>query len=94
MNEEFSKVLSELVGSPVDMNFRQSFEKGGIDDSIILAIMQNKRLDRIADALEDISSRLAEACDRLQGIEETLGSCVCHNGRSHFLCITGNVSTN
>lgn len=57
-------------------------------------VNQEEQLARIAEALEDISGRLAEACDRLQGIEETLSVCVCHYGNNHFLCITGNISTN
>ena len=55
--------------------------------------IRQEPLERIADALESINSHLAEACDRLQGIEETLDSCICKYGNNHFLCITGNVST-
>lgn len=63
-------------------------------------VNQEEQLARIADALEGINTsldsincHLAEACDRLQGIEETLDSCICSYGNNHFLCITGNVST-
>lgn len=55
--------------------------------------MNWKLLTRIVEALEGINCDLAEACDRLQGIEETLDSCICKYGNNHFLCITGNVST-
>lgn len=94
MNEEFSKVLSELVGSPVDMDFKQSFEKGGIDNNIILAVMQNKRLDRITDALESISSSLLKISVSLYSLDKTLDGCTYTGQTGSFLRVTGSVSTN
>jgi len=46
-------------------------------------VNQEEQLVRIADALESINSHLAEACDRLQDIEETLDSCICKYGNNH-----------
>lgn len=93
MNEEISKILSELAGSQIDIDFKQSFENGGIDNSIILAVMQNKRLNRIAEALEAIDMDLSEISMSLKGIDQNLDNCISRYNGNSFLCITGNVST-
>ncbi|WP_300840530.1 hypothetical protein [uncultured Acetatifactor sp.] len=64
------------------------------------AVNHEEQLARIADALEginsnldSISSFLSEISVSLYSLDKTLDGCTCTNGRSHFLCITGNVST-
>lgn len=52
---EFEEILEELVGYPVDMDFKQGFEKDGIENDFIMKIMLCKKLDRIADALEKLN---------------------------------------
>ncbi len=91
--KELKQEYEQAVIALMNLNEGEEFEVN-ITDRTIAGLMMCKRLDRIGDALEDISSRIAEACDRLQGVEETLDSCVCDNGNNHFLCITGNISTN
>lgn len=56
--------------------------------------VQENPLVRIADALESISSILSEMSLSLDSIDQTLTGCIASNGNNHFLCITGNVSTN
>ncbi len=51
-------------------------------------------LERINDNLDSISSSLADVSVSLDSLDKTLDGCVSSNGNSHFLCITGNVSTN
>ncbi len=55
MNEEFSKMLSELIGYPVDVDFNKSFEGKGIDATTVIGLMLCSRLDRIAQLLGDVS---------------------------------------
>ena len=61
------------------------------------AVNHEEQLARIADALEGINSNLDSISSFLSEISvslyRTLDGCTCTNGRSHFLCITGNVST-
>lgn len=58
MNDEFRDTISEMVGYPIDISFKQIFEEDGILYSDVIALMQCKRLDRIADALERIADSL------------------------------------
>lgn len=55
MEEEFRETISEMVGYPVDISFKRIIEEDGILHSDVIALMQCKRLDRIADALERIA---------------------------------------
>lgn len=57
-------------------------------------VNQEEQLARIADALEGINCHLAEACDRLQGIEDMLDCCIFTNENGSFLRIAGSVETN
>lgn len=51
-------------------------------------------LTRITDALESISNSLSEISASLDSLDKILSSCTCAFKDNHFLCITGNVSTN
>jgi hypothetical protein len=62
--------------------------------------MNEELLTRLVKALEDINenldvinSSLADASVSIYKIEKNLDRCISVNGRSQFLCITGNVST-
>lgn len=64
-------------------------------------VNQEEQLARIAEALEgintsldSISGSLADVSVSLDSLDKTLDGCVSSYGNSHFLCITGNVSTN
>lgn len=58
MSDEFRDTISEMVGYPIDISFKQIFEEEGIRHSDVIALMQCKRLDRIADALKEINGTL------------------------------------
>lgn len=68
MNEEFRETINEMVGYPIDISFKRIFEEDGIAYSDVIALMQCKRLERIADALEGIQRSL-EAMESFAGIE-------------------------
>ena len=51
-------------------------------------------LERINDNLDSISSSLADVSVSLDSLDKNLDGCICTNGNSKFLCITGNISTN
>lgn len=57
------------------------------------AVDQEEQLARIADALESVSSFLSEISISL---DKTLDGCilVSQNGKSRYLCISGDVYTN
>ena len=93
MNEEFSKMLSELIGYPVDMDFKQSFEKNGINNDIVIATIQCRRFDRIAEALEGINNNLSEIVLSLDGLDKNLDGCISRTERGNLLCITGDITT-
>lgn len=57
-------------------------------------VNQEEQLARIAEALESINNNLSEIAISLDSLDKTLDSCICTYGNNHFLCITGNVSTN
>lgn len=67
---EFEKILEELVGYPVDMDFKQGFEKDGIENDFIVKIMLCKKLDRIADVLEKIEIDIACMQSSIDTIEQ------------------------
>lgn len=96
MNEEFREAISDMIGYPVDISFKQIFEEDGIKYSDVIAMMQCKRLDRIAEALESINSNLSEIVISLNSLDENIDGCisVSQNGKSRYLCISGDVYTN
>ncbi len=55
MNDEFRDTISKMVGYPVDISFKRIIEEDGILHGDVIALMQCKRLDRIANALERIA---------------------------------------
>ena len=87
MNEEFRKMLSELVGEELEFDgFKEEFEKEGLPHD----------LKRIADALEDINGALIG----MGGDIEALGDCVdtipawyTQGIDLHFLRIGGSVDS-
>lgn len=63
-------------------------------------VNQEELLKRIADALENISESLdsingslSDVSLSLDSLDKTLSGCICTNGESDFLCITGDIST-
>lgn len=66
--EEFSKALSSLVGEDVDVDFKQGFEKDGIENSLIMGVVMASKLDCIANALEEIARKM----DYLEELPEEL----------------------
>ncbi len=58
--------------------------------------MNEELLTRLVDALEGINSSLAEIAISLDGIDKNLDGCISssQNGRSRYLCISGDVYTN
>ena len=63
-------------------------------------VNQEEQLTRIADALESIScsleginSSLVDVAVSLDSLDNAMTSCISTYGNNHFLCITGNVST-
>lgn len=57
-------------------------------------VNQEKQLERIADALEEISTELSEMNLRIDSIDRELNKCISRTNSGNFLCITGNISTN
>lgn len=62
--------------------------------------MNEELLTRLVDALESINenldvinSSLSDVSVSLNNIDRNLGGCISVNGKSRFLCITGDVST-
>lgn len=97
MNEEFRKMLSELVGEEIDsINFKEDFEKNGLSYDFVVSAIQAAHLKRIADVLEDINGALIG----MGGDIEALGECVGYAPSRHkagqgtnFLRIGGSVDT-
>ena len=95
MKEEYRKIANELLGLPEDaeINFK------GCTDTAVTNLMICKRLDRIADVLEDINSTLIG----VSGSVEELEKCVAVQPARrrgyvnaegfHFLRIGGSVDT-
>lgn len=73
--EEYSKALSSLIKKEVNVDFKQGFEKDGIENSLIIGIVIASKLDKIADALEGIETRL-DALEELQDTAEQLRECI------------------
>ena len=55
--------------------------------------MNEELLTRLVVALESINNNLSEIVVSLDSLEKDLEGCISVNGKSQFLCITGNVST-
>ena len=73
MNEEFRKMLSEMVGQELEFDgFKDAFEGEGLDNNLVTSLMLCKQLKRIADVLEDINGTLIS----MGGDIEALGDCV------------------
>ncbi len=68
MKEEYRKIVNELLGLPEDTEI--NFE--GVTDAAVTNLMICKRLDRVADILEDINGTLIG----MGGDIEALGDCV------------------
>lgn len=63
--------------------------------------MNEEQFDRIAEALEGIDDSLqsinrfiVDMSATMESLDRTLSGCISTYGNNHFLCITGNVSTN
>ena len=95
MNEEFRKMLSEMVGQELEFDgFKDAFEGDGLDNNLVTSLMLCKQLKRIADVLEDINGTLIS----MSGDIESLGECVGYVPSRHkagqgtnFLRIGGSV---
>lgn len=75
MNEEFRKMLSELVGVECGIDFKAAFEREGLDNDFITRLMLCKQLKQIADVLDDMNGTLI----RMEGsveLLEKLANCV------------------
>ena len=68
MKEEYREIINELLGLPEDAEI----EFKGATDTAVTNLMICKRLDRIANALEDINGTLIG----MSGDIENLGDCV------------------
>lgn len=93
MNEEFKETISSLVGYPIDADFKQILEEEGIKHSDVIALMQCRRLYRLADELSCISVHLSEIGKSLDSLDKNLGGCISVNGKNQYLCIAGEVTT-
>lgn len=91
MNEEFRKMLSELVGEELEFDgFKEEFEKEGLPHDLVLRAIQTAQLKRIADVLEDINGALIS----MGGDIEALGECVVTDSfGDRYLRISGCVDT-
>lgn len=92
MKEEYRKTVNELLGLPEDAEI----DFKGCTDTAVTNLMICKRLDRIADVLEDINSALIG----MGGDIEALGDCVgviparyTQGIDVHFLRIGGSVDS-
>lgn len=63
--------------------------------------MNEELLTRLVEALEgintnldSISGSLSDASVALDSLDRTFSGCISSYGNNHFLCITGNISTN
>ncbi len=58
--------------------------------------MNEELLTRLVDALESINSNLSEMAVSLDSIDKNLEGCISssQNGKSRYLCISGDVYTN
>lgn len=69
MKEEYRTIVNELLGLPEDaeINFK------GATDTAVTNLMICKRLDRIADVLEDINSAIIDMGAPIADLAECVG---------------------
>ena len=89
MKEEYRKIVNELLGLPEDT---EVIFKGGTDMAVT-NLMICKRLDRIADALENISNTLTDMSTPIESLAECVDIVPARfGGREYtFLHIGGSV---
>lgn len=93
MNEEFKQTVNEMVGYPVDISFKQIFEEDGIKYSDVHTVMQCKRLDRIADALEGINNNLGEMRVTLEILQRYVDGFTTVDEKGMRIGVSGDVNT-
>lgn len=89
MKKECRKIVNELLGLPEDAEI--NFE--GATDTAVTNLMICKRLDRIADVLEDINSALIGMSTPIESLAECVDVAPArYGGREYtFLHIGGSV---
>lgn len=89
MKEEYRKTVNELLGLPEDAEI----DFKGCTDTAVTNLMICKRLDRIADVLEDINSALIGMSEPIESLAECVDvSPARYGGREYtFLHIGGSV---
>lgn len=89
MKEEYRKIVNELLGLPEDAEI----EFKGTTDTAVTNLMICKRLDRIADVLEDINSALIGMSEPIESLAECVDVAPArYGGREYtFLHIGGSV---
>lgn len=89
MKEEYREIVNELLGLPEDAEI--NFE--GVTDTAVTNLMICKRLDRIADVLEDINSALIDMSEPIESLAECVDIAPArYGGRGYtFLHIGGSV---
>lgn len=89
MKKEYRKIVNELLGLPEDAEI--NFE--GATDTAVTNLMICKRLDRIADVLEDINSALIGMSTPIESLAECVDIAPArYGGREYtFLHIGGSV---
>ena len=89
MKEEYRKIVNELLGLSEDAEI----EFKGTTDTAVTNLMICKRLDRIADVLEDINSALIGMSEPIESLAECVDVAPArYGGREYtFLHIGGSV---
>lgn len=49
-------------------------------------------LTALIEEMKEINSNLLDISTSLSNLEQNLEDCTAHNGRNHFLCVTGNIT--
>lgn len=76
-----------------NFHFSTDIEKGErMNEELLTRLVDT--LESINENLDVINSSLADVSVSLYRMEKNLERCISVNGKSYFLCITGNVSTN
>ena len=92
MKEEYRKTVNELLGLPEDAEI----DFKGCTDTAVTNLMICKRLDRIADVLEDINGALIGMSGDIEALGDCIGTAPPRYVGSHeykFLRIGGSVDT-
>lgn len=93
MNEEFRKMLSEMVGQELEFDgFKDAFEREGLDNNLVTSLMLCKQLKRIADVLEDINDTM-NTLGNVVGYVPAQDRGYVRTGGYSFLRIGGSVDT-